>query len=825
MLMQSKNIENDLTAKATGELSETHSWASVDLDGRDLTLTGLAPSQEAQHTALKLADDAYDVRIANNASTLIPLADPYKLSALKDGNTVILSGSVPSEAVRAEQIAAAKAMAPNATIKDELTLARGAPAGFAALSAFAIGQLKGLEGGKATTENLGVSVSGRANDFASYDSTIASLAGTLPSKGNVVSSSILPPILKPYVFSAVKSTDSVSLTGYYPDDATRSHLYNSAKAVVSSQTVNVDLNNAHGQPEGFSDLATFAFEQLKSLSSDDKVSANFTLEDNGISISGRALNDAKYQQVKAALAGKLPVDGKVISANILAPIKAPPPPVSLPPLKISPYSVSAFKSKTSVVLNGYYPNEATHARMVAAAKKAMPKGKLIDNLVSGAGAMTGFGDLGVKTISQLNRFSTGFVQVKDTSIKIRGTAKSPKTYDAAIAAASGSFPAKGKVTDVKINRYKASPFMFSATKKEGSVKLGGHVSNAKHETSIIAYAHGQNKKGSNRASLDIVDGEPKNVNWPEAMKVAVYGVNQLANGQATLSDTTYTIKGKALTDASYKLAVNTGKTILSKGIKSVNVKVSRPPISPYKWQYSRTGESRKAALSGHVPSGKLANANEKQISDALGTDAKIYNVLKIGSGDPRGFAAATSVAINTASRLVDGRATIVDTNVFVKGEALTQNAAIETRRQIENSLPPGFTGKHEITVRKAPVIKDCPTEVSKVFVSNSIKFEIASDKINDVSRGLLDRLAAVSKACRSSLLTIEGHTDADGGEVYNQELSEARAKTVRSYLAFNGYLLGNLKTVGYGESKPIAPNDTQAGKALNRRINILVNKN
>ena len=818
MLVQSKNIENDLTAKATGELSEQYSWASVELDGRDLTLTGLAPSQEAQQTALKLADDAYDVRIANNASTLIPIADPYKLSALKDGNTVILSGFVPSEAVRVEQIATAKAMAPNADIIDKMSIARGAPAGFAALSAFAIGQLKGLGDGKATTENLGISVSGRAVDFASYDRAISSLGGILPSKGKVVSLNILPPMLKPYILSAVKNTDSVSISGYYPDDATRSLLIDVAKNAVSTGTVNADLKNAHGQPDGFADLATFTFKQLKSLKSDAEVSAKFTLEDNEISISGRALDDAQYKQVKAALAGKLPANGKVVLAEILAPIK-----VSEP--KISPYSVSAFKSKTSVVLNGYYPDEETHERLVAAAKKVMPKGNIVDNLVLGMGSISAFGDLGVKTISQLSRFSTGFVQVKDTSIKIRGTAKSAKIYDVAIAAAAGSFPANGKVTDVKINRYKASPFIFSATKKDGSVKLGGHVSNAKDETTIIAYAHGQNKKGSNRASLDIVNGEPNNVNWPKAMEVAVFGVNQLVTGKATLSDTSYSITGKALTDASYELAVNTGKTILSNGIQSVNVKVSRPPISPYKWQYSRTGESRKAALSGHVPSGKLANDNEKQIADALGTDAKIYNVLKIGSGNPRGFAAATSVAINTASRLVDGSATIVDTDLFVKGEALTQNAAIETRRQIENSLPPGFIGKHEITVRKAPEIKDCSTEISKVFVSNSIKFEIASDKINDVSRGLLDHLAAVSKACRYSQLTIEGHTDADGGEAYNLELSEARAKTVRSYLAFNGYLLGNLQTAGYGESKPIAPNDTQAGKALNRRINIFVNKN
>lgn len=949
MLMQSKNIENDLTAKATDTLSAQHSWATVELDGRDLTLTGMAFSEEAQQVALKLADDAYDVRIAKDGSTLIPLANPFKLSALKDGNTVTLTGSVPNEAVRAEMIVAAKAAAPDAEVIDKTVLARGAPAGFAALSAFGIGQLKGLVSGEAKTDNLNLSVTGLANDFTSYDGAVMTLAGAIPSGGKVVMAKIDPPLVDLYKFSAIKNENSVVLNGFYPDEKTHMELVKAATDISPTGKIVDNLKIAGGAPIGFAALSTFGIVQLKNL-----VSGESSIEKLKLSIVGKAKDTAVRESAMSMLSGAIPAGGEVVLAQIEAPKKIMVPKkiempkkvevlpivpynftaiknennvilngyypdeatrtrlvqaakmvsptgnvidnlklgagdpvgfeavsvygigqlsglvsgsasvtdlgltvigratssetykgtigalsgsipaggnvslVNITPPLVSPYSVSVLKSKTSVVLNGYYPNEAIHARLVKAAKNAMPSGKVIDNLQPAVGAPSGFGDLGVKTISQLNRFSVGFVQVKDKAITIRGTALSPNKYDAAKTAAAGSFPAQGNVIDVKIKRNTASPFVFTATKKDGSLILEGHVSSAADEKVIVAYSASQNENGSNRASLDIVNGVPSDINWPEAIEIAVLGTSQLSNGSAKITDNAYTIKGKALTDASYEIAVKTGKTILSKGIKSVSVDISRPPISPYKWQYSRTGESRTAALSGHVPNFKLSKANEKQIADALGTDAKIYNVLKVGSGQPRGFAAATSVAINTASRLVDGRATIVDTNVFVKGEALTENAAADTRRQIENSLPPGFTGKHLITVR-APVIAPkplkCSVVVSKVFVSNSIKFEIASDKINDVSRGLLDRLAAASKACRFSELTIEGHTDADGGEDYNQGLSEARAKTVRSYLAFNGYLLGNLKTVGFGEANPIASNDTQLGKAQNRRINIIVTKN
>ncbi|MEZ4704037.1 MAG: OmpA family protein [Bdellovibrionota bacterium] len=65
---------------------------------------------------------------------------------------------------------------------------------------------------------------------------------------------------------------------------------------------------------------------------------------------------------------------------------------------------------------------------------------------------------------------------------------------------------------------------------------------------------------------------------------------------------------------------------------------------------------------------------------------------------------------------------------------------------------------------------------------------------------------------------VEGHTDSVGPEKYNQQLSESRALSVKNYLIQKGIQANRIQIKGYGESKPRASNNTEDGRALNRRI-------
>ncbi|WP_319380044.1 OmpA family protein [Thiomicrorhabdus sp.] len=71
---------------------------------------------------------------------------------------------------------------------------------------------------------------------------------------------------------------------------------------------------------------------------------------------------------------------------------------------------------------------------------------------------------------------------------------------------------------------------------------------------------------------------------------------------------------------------------------------------------------------------------------------------------------------------------------------------------------------------------------------------------------------------------IEGHTDSDGTESFNQQLSENRAKNVAMYLINNGISSSRIVTYGYGETRPIASNATAEGKRMNRRVTFLISE-
>ena len=105
-----------------------------------------------------------------------------------------------------------------------------------------------------------------------------------------------------------------------------------------------------------------------------------------------------------------------------------------------------------------------------------------------------------------------------------------------------------------------------------------------------------------------------------------------------------------------------------------------------------------------------------------------------------------------------------------------------------------------------------------------INFDIDSDIIRDESKPTLDKIVAMLKSESGMQLIIEGHTDSDGQTDHNQVLSHNRSQSVKVYLVSGGISSSRLFTKGYGESAPVAPNTTAAGKAQNRRVELAVKK-
>ena len=122
-----------------------------------------------------------------------------------------------------------------------------------------------------------------------------------------------------------------------------------------------------------------------------------------------------------------------------------------------------------------------------------------------------------------------------------------------------------------------------------------------------------------------------------------------------------------------------------------------------------------------------------------------------------------------------------------------------------------------------PEPKRVEVTADKIMISEKIQFDFNQATIKPESNGLLDEITSVIRQNpRLKKISIEGHTDSDGADSYNKKLSQGRADAVMHYLTEHGIEAGRLAAKGYGESKPIAPNDTPEGKEKNRRVEFLI---
>jgi outer membrane protein OmpA-like peptidoglycan-associated protein len=105
---------------------------------------------------------------------------------------------------------------------------------------------------------------------------------------------------------------------------------------------------------------------------------------------------------------------------------------------------------------------------------------------------------------------------------------------------------------------------------------------------------------------------------------------------------------------------------------------------------------------------------------------------------------------------------------------------------------------------------------------SGITFQVDHSDIQPQFQSTLDQVAQTLASYNQTYIDVLGHTDSTGSDAYNQALSDRRAQSVADYLAGRGVARARIGTRGYGESQPIASNETDAGRAENRRVEIKV---
>jgi outer membrane protein OmpA-like peptidoglycan-associated protein len=150
---------------------------------------------------------------------------------------------------------------------------------------------------------------------------------------------------------------------------------------------------------------------------------------------------------------------------------------------------------------------------------------------------------------------------------------------------------------------------------------------------------------------------------------------------------------------------------------------------------------------------------------------------------------------------------------------ITVNAKLEKYLPISKNIDTEGKKTAQIEIALTPI------EVGGVVKLNNILFQLAKATLKAESFAELDNIYQVFMDNPTMEVEISGHTDSDGSDTYNQKLSADRANSVKDYLVQKGIVATRITAVGYGESKPIAPNDTPEGKEMNRRVEFKILKN
>ncbi|WP_052161911.1 BON domain-containing protein, partial [Hoeflea sp. BAL378] len=178
-------IETDLQTRAQAALQKEYGWAQVSLNGRDLTLTGIAPDEDSRARALDIAGAVDGVRVASDRTSLLQEEKPYRLTIEKTAQGVTLSGFVPNDTARANIIALLTGMLPGIALSDQMKLARGAPDDLLVLTGYGLVAFPRFSTGVLEITDRSLAIRGQALDPEDHELALAAVASIPASAGTV----------------------------------------------------------------------------------------------------------------------------------------------------------------------------------------------------------------------------------------------------------------------------------------------------------------------------------------------------------------------------------------------------------------------------------------------------------------------------------------------------------------------------------------------------------------------------------------------------------------------------------------------------------------
>lgn len=256
------------------------------------------------------------------------------------------------------------------------------------------------------------------------------------------------------------------------------------------------------------------------------------------------------------------------------------------------------------------------------------------------------------------------------------------------------------------------------------------------------------------------------------------------------------------------------------------------------------GQDGRIVLSGLVPDEAARAAAEAAVAAVDGVET-IDNRLRVGrTGADAAAAESTVVTVTSAADAGGSGTTVAPATTAVPGTTAAEPPAATAAPTTSAAAAPTtlvVVIPAPTTTTPAPATTEVPTvataaatgepvptpaeldaALADLLQAEPIQFGLLSSEVGDPSLDTLERAAALLLSSPGTRFEVQGHTDSGGQPAFNRDLSERRADAVRLLLIGFSVPAEQLTAVGYGEDRPVARNATPEGRALNRRVEIVV---
>ena len=315
--------------------------------------------------------------------------------------------------------------------------------------------------------------------------------------------------------------------------------------------------------------------------------------------------------------------------------------------------------------------------------------------------------------------------------------------------------------------------------------------------------------------------------WANAARLSIRALSELGEGSVTLSDADITLVAARDTNPIlFDRIVGELENALP-DVFVLHAVLPEPepddPEEPVEFSATRSPEGL-VQLRGRVGNETLRDMVDSFARAAFGS-LQVHTATRIVPDLPADWPVRVLAGLEALSQLHNGALTVTPDKVALSGISHDPGAKARITGMLSDKLGAARYFTLSVTYREPPAPADaphdpelCEEQIAGVQATTKIAFEPGSATVAADSRDALNRIADILRECGPIRLEIQGHTDSQGREEMNWQLSQARAQSILNELRGRRIPTSSYSAVGYGETRPIADNGTEEGREKNRRI-------